>query len=106
VSYKGQATNLHFFWDTNLVDLEIGTEEEIAKRLIANLTQAERLKWQAGDPIQWTNESFMLVRPFAYHTGSSGELSEEYVEKARRVVRQRLAQAGLRLAWLLNDALK
>lgn len=106
VSYRGIATNLHFFWDTNLVDLEAGTEEEIAKRLVANLTEEERLKWQAGDPIQWTNESLVLVRSHAYNTGPSVELSDDYVEKARPIVRTRLAQAGLRLAWLLNTALK
>src|SRR6266498_5803777 len=98
VSYKGAATNLHFFWDTNLVDLEIGTEEEIAKRLVANITAEERLKWQAGDPIQWTNESLMLARSYAYNTGPSVELSDDYVEKARPIVRSRLAQAGHRLA--------
>ena len=106
VSYRGMATNLHFFWDTNLVDLETGTEAEIAKRLTANLTEEERLKWQAGDPIQWTNESLILVRSYAYNSGPSGELFDDYVEKARPIVRIRLAQAGLRLAWLLNSALK
>lgn len=104
VSYKGETTNLHFFWDTNLVHLETGTEEEIAKRLTANLMEEERLKWQAGDPVQWTNESLMLVRSYAYDTGPSVELSDDYVEKARPIVRQRLTQAGLRLAWLLNIA--
>lgn len=106
VSYRGATTNLHFFWDTNLVELETGTDEEIAKRLVANLTEEERLKWPAGDPIQWTNESLMLVRLYAYNTGPSGELSDDYVEKARPIVRSRLTQAGLRLAWLLNSALK
>ena len=106
VSYRGVTTNLHLFWDANLVELETGTEEEIAKRLVANLTQEERLKWQAGDPIQWTNESLMLVRSHAYNTGTSGEISDDYVEKARPIVRSRLVQAGLRLAWLLNGALK
>jgi len=106
VSYKGQSTNLHFFWDTNLVELETGNEEEIAKRLTANLTEEERLKWQAGDPKQWTNESLMLVRSHAYNIGPSVELSDDYVEKARPIVRRRLAQAGIRLAWLLNRALK
>jgi nuclease S1 len=106
VSYRGVTTNLHFFWDTNLVELETGTEEEVAKQLTENLTEEERLKWQAGDPSQWTNESLMLVRLYAYNTGSSGELSDDYVEKARPIVRTRLAQAGLRLAWLLNSALK
>lgn len=106
VSFKGQTTNLHFFWDTNLVELEAGNEEEIANRLIANVSEEERRKWQAGNPEQWTNESLMLVRSHAYNTGSSVELSDEYVEKARPIVRRRLAQAGTRLAWLLNVALK
>jgi len=106
VSYRGQTTNLHFFWDTNLVDLETGNEEEIAKRLVANLTDEERLKWAAGDPKQWTNESLVLVRSHAYGTGPSVELADDYVEKARPIVRRRLAQAGIRLAWLLNIAFK
>ncbi|HTF91636.1 MAG TPA: S1/P1 nuclease, partial [Verrucomicrobiae bacterium] len=106
VSYKGLNTNLHFFWDANLVDMETGSETDIAKRLTANLSEKERLKWQAGGPTEWTNESLMLVRSHAYNTGSSVELSEDYVEKARSIVRTRMAQAGIRLAWLLNVALK
>jgi nuclease S1 len=106
VSYRGLPTNLHFFWDKDLVDLETGTEDEIAKRLTENLTEEERLKWQAGDATQWTNESLTLARSHGYNIGTSGELSDDYVEKARPIVRIRLAQAGLRLAWLLNTALK
>ena len=106
VSYKGATTNLHFFWDTDLVEMETGTDQEIAKRLTANLPEEERLKWQTGDPTQWTNESFMLVRSYAYNTGPSVELSDVYVEKARPIVRRRLAQAGIRLAGLLNVILK
>jgi hypothetical protein len=106
VAYKGVTTNLHFFWDTNLVDLETGNEEEVASRLTANLTEEERRKWRAGDPARWTTESLMLARSHAYNAGSSAELSDDYVEKARPVVGRRLAQSGIRLAWLLNNALK
>ena len=106
VSYRGRTTNLHFFWDTDLVELEPGNEEEVAKRLTANLTREERFKWQAGNPTKWTNESLTLVRSHAYKTGRSVELSDDYVEKARPIVRTRLAQAGIRLAWLLNIAFK
>ena len=106
VSYKGATTNLHFFWDTNLVEMETGNEEEVAKRLTGNLTEKEQRKWEAGDATQWTNESLMLVRSHGYDTGASVELSDEYVDKARPVVRRRLAQAGIRLAWLLSNALK
>jgi len=86
--------------------METGNEEEIARRLTANLTNEDRLKWQAGDPKQWTNESLMLVRSHAYNIGPSVELSDDYVEKASPIVRRRLAQAGIRLAWLLKSALK
>lgn len=104
VSYRGQSTNLHFFWDTDLVETEPGTGEEIAHRLNANVGENERREWQAGDAKQWTDESLRLVRSHAYKTGSA--LSEDYVDNARPIVRLRLAQAGIRLAWLLNRALR
>jgi hypothetical protein len=106
VSYRGVLTNLHFFWDKDVIDFESGTDEEIAKGLTAKLPGDERLKWQAGDPVQWTNESLALVRSHAYDTEPSAELSDDYVDKARPIVRTRLAQAGIRLAWLLKKALK
>ncbi len=106
VSYRTQTTNLHFFWDKDLVDMETGNEEEIAERLTAALASEDRLKWEAGDPAVWTNESLMLVRSNAYNAGGSVELTEDYVENARKIVRTRLTQAGIRLAWLLNNALK
>jgi hypothetical protein len=110
VAYRGKTTNLHFFWDADLVDMEEGSDEEIARRLGASLSAEQRLQWQAGDPRQWTDESLLLARSHAYATGQPVELyvelSDDYVEKARPVVRTRLLQAGIRLAWVLNAALK
>ena len=106
VSYRGLTTNLHYFWDTDLVEMEPGTPEEMAERLGAVVTREERFRWQSGDPVQWTDESLMLVRTRAYSRGQSVELSDEYVEMARPVVRTRLVQAGIRLAWLLNLVFK
>lgn len=106
VSYQGATTNLHYFWDKNIVDLEPGDEQEIAHRLMANITAKERLEWQAGGPERWTDESLSLVRSHAYDTEPGAEVSEAYVEKARPVVRTRLAQAGVRLGWLLNNAFR
>ena len=105
ISYRGQSTNLHYFWDKDLVDLESGSEDEVAKRLTANISEDERRQWQAGGPEQWTNESLELVRSYVYNTGPSAELSDDYVEKARPIIRTRMVQAGLRLAWLLNRTL-
>ncbi len=106
VSYRGQTTNLHYFWDTDLVEMEPGTPAELAERLGSAITKEDRLGWQSGGPVQWTDESLMLVRSRAYGVGQSVELSDEYVEMARPVVRTRLVQAGIRLAWLLNSVFK
>ena len=105
VAYRAQPTNLHYFWDKDLVELEPGNEEAIAKRLTASIPDEVRRQWQTGDPKQWTDESLALVRSHAYDIGPSGEISDEYVENARPIVRARMVQAGLRLAWLLNRAL-
>jgi hypothetical protein len=106
VSYREQSTNLHYFWDTDLVEMEPGTPAELADRLGAAVTKEERLRWQSGGPVQWTDESLTLVRSRAYAVGESEELSDQYVEMARLVVRARLVQAGIRLAWLLNSAFR
>jgi nuclease S1 len=106
VAYRGQWTNLHDFWDTGLVEMEPGTPAELSERIGAAVTEEERLRWQSGGPDQWTDESLMLVRTRAYSFGESVELSDQYVELARPVVRTRLVQAGIRLAWLLNSAFK
>ena len=106
VSYRAETTNLHLFWDLNLVEIEEGIPEELAKKLDESITEKQRTKWQSGDPKKWTNESFCLSRSNAYAVGESLELSDEYVATALTIVRRRLVQAGVRLAWLLNNTFK
>ena len=106
VSYRAQTNNLHLFWDINVVEMEEGSSEQIAKRLEASTTKEERTEWQSGDPKTWTDESFRLSRSYAYTLGESVELSDEYVATALTIVRRRLVQAGVRLGWLLNNILK
>jgi hypothetical protein len=97
---------LHLFWDGNLVDMEVDSDEELAWRLAANVSDEQRQKWLSGDAQQWTDESLMLARSQAYATGEPGDLSDDYVDQGRSTVRTRLAQAGFRLAELLNNAFK
>jgi len=47
-----------------------------------------------------------LTIEYVYPLPESHEISEEYVKRAMPVLHRRLVQAGVRLAWLLNDALK
>ena len=106
VSYRAQTTNLHLFWDFNVVDMEEGNAEELAKKLDQSITPKQRSEWQSGEPKTWTDESFRLSRSDAYTVRESMELSDEYVATALMIVRRRLAQAGMRLEWLLNNIFK
>ena len=106
VNHRAQTNNLHLFWDINIVDMEEGSAEEIAKRLEAGTAMQERTQWQSGDQKTWTDESFRLSRSHAYTLGESMDLSDDYVATALTIVRRRLVQAGVRLGWLLNNIFK
>jgi hypothetical protein len=65
----------------------------------------ELQQWQQGSPGEWALESLAIVRAQAYRLPASGEISPAYIEAARALIRTRLAQAGARLAFLLNETL-
>jgi nuclease S1 len=106
VNYRAQTNNLHLFWDINLVEMEEGSPEEIAKRLEQSITGKQRTEWQSGGPKTWTDESFRLSRLYTYELGEFMDLSDEYVAIGLTIVRRRLVQAGVRLGWLLNNTFK
>jgi len=43
---------------------------------------------------------------YVYPLPESHEINEEYFKRAMPILHRRLVQSGVRLAWLLNDALK
>jgi nuclease S1 len=105
VRFNGRKENLHSLWDTALVELEPGTPAQIVARIQAVVTSEDLQQWQKGTPADWTLESLAIVRAQVYRLPSSGEISGSYIESGRAVIRTRLAQAGARLAWLLNQTL-
>jgi hypothetical protein len=58
----------------------------------------------SGDPVKWTNESHNDT--IAAWVDDGGKVDQVYFDKEIKVVDQRLALAGLRLAALLNDTFK
>jgi S1/P1 Nuclease len=58
------------------------------------------------EPQYWANESLALTIEYVYPLPDSHEIGEEYVKRALPILHRRLVEAGVRLAWLLNDALK
>ena len=66
----------------------------MAARIESSVTEAERNQWQGGTPEQWALEALAVVRSQVYMLPASGEIKPAYIEKARAVIRTRLAQAG------------
>jgi hypothetical protein len=89
-----------------MLDTENGTPQSMAKLLDEGLSTDDQTAWQAGTPTDWANESLALTIEYVYPLPESYEISEEYVQRAMPILRRRLVQAGVRLAWLLNAALK
>lgn len=101
--------NLHFAWDTGLIEHAIhlgappfGPLDYPA--LLENVIQVRHLETRAlGTPEGWANESFLLARKVWVNDGIS--VDQGYYRSVIGALDERLALAGLRLAALLNQAL-
>ena len=113
VTAPGIASNsLHHYWDTEFVNLLGSSESAIAQSLIANITAAQRTQWSAGTADDWAMESFTIAQNHTYgllpapNSTNHYSLPASYVTDAKSVVATQLSKAGVRLAFVLNNALK
>ncbi|WP_237487480.1 S1/P1 nuclease [Parapontixanthobacter aurantiacus] len=105
--------NLHWIWDGALAERAI-TDTPLP--LVRRYTQDEREQMNFGSPDDWARESWQLSRDFVYPNAFDEEpcegadlpteaaLTQEDIEAAIPVAQQRVAQAGLRMARLLEEA--
>lgn len=113
VTAPGIASNkLHHDWDTEFVRRIAPDEASIAQELIANITDTQRRQWQTGTVADWAMESFGVAKHHTYGLLPAAtrpnhyELSAAYVSDAISVTQQQLSKAGVRLAFVLNQALR
>jgi hypothetical protein len=93
-------------WDAGTLSTENGSVREIAGRLDQECSADDRTAWQAGTPTDWANESLLLTTEYLYPLPESNEISDKNVKRALPTLHKRLVQAGVRLAWLLNEVMK
>jgi hypothetical protein len=96
--------NLHAAWDVGLIHHSHMSQRIYVKHLERTLVPQERAAMINSTPAQWANESFHIAHHVWLQEGS--ELDEAYYSKNIRLVDEQLTRAGLRLAALLNRALK
>jgi len=117
IAPSNRHSNLHAYWDTDLVK-KLGTTVPVAAASVAKLiTPANAASWSAGGIDDWAAESNADAKKVAYnfsgektfvddHDGEGEVLDATYEARALPVARRALAKASVRLANLLNDAFK
>ena len=112
VRFFGAATDLHRVWDLGVLEHASMSEKELSETLGALATPAMSEGWSHGPPEAWATESLLLAKE-AYVDPEAGapiephaSLGQAYFDFALPRVRQRLAQAAVRLAALLNAAFR
>ena len=104
----------HGAWDTCIVERSLGTDvAAVAGQLRGTIIDRQRSEWLASGPTEWANESFAVATSAAVgycvrtDAGCWYDAGRERLEPGspERIVRDRLARAGVRLARLLNRAL-
>lgn len=92
-------SNLHRVWDSEMIDDTKLSYTELADAL-GKPGKDKLAKWQQGTVRDWALES-VSYRPQVYDIGN-GSLSYSYSYKYLPIAKERLLQAGIRLAALLN----
>jgi len=111
VQYRGEGTNLHRVWDSQMLDDASRDERAWVEKIAPLITPENVAAWSKGDAETWADESLQQAKKaYRYPAGSarpmeSGTvLGRDYAESALPVIRLRLAQAGVRVANELNAA--
>jgi hypothetical protein len=128
VIFQGKPTNLHALWDEGMINFTMLSFSEMTKYVQMGRPVATIRSWRSGDVVSWAQESkslrgliyppevtsssqVMSVKSYCRKdipvtTADMPNLSFEYSYKFVPVMEERLHQAGVRLAYLLNQALK
>lgn len=107
-----KPTNLHRVWDFHIIEHTLGTTDALdyAAKLNEGITDPKVARWRTGSVRQWAVASNKLAVENVYAgvaaDGEPTHLDKDYVEKGRKVIDDQLAKAGIRLAEILNEALK
>jgi len=106
-----RPVSLHAIWDTTLIEQDNADPTEFAATLDARITPADIADRNQGTPVDWLNQAHLLAEP-AYAmlgdpaAGSSVAIPDSYVDAEQKVIDVQLERAGVRLAEVLNQALK
>jgi hypothetical protein len=109
VTWHGHPDELHWVWDSGLIEDIDRDPESLAEELEHRITLEERVAWDKGTVEDWVLQSHWLARTVAY--GDLGNerppiIGRRYEKEVDPVVELQLERAGVRLAYLLDQRLR
>ena len=99
VSFFDKVSNLHRVWDTDLIEKENLSYTEWVDWLDKQITKNDIKNWKSNDPIVWIKESGEL-RDKVYP--KQKRIGYDYVYKFTPIIKLRLKQAGIRIAYFFD----
>jgi hypothetical protein len=102
--YHDHDSNLHRVWDSELIRQQGQTPEQMAQALQPKRREAKQ--WRRDGIEQWLFESYQHSEKLYAGAQPGSELKDEYYAANIKTVQLRLQQGGVRLAEVLNKALK
>ncbi len=101
VLFDGDSTNLHWVWDTKMIEHKGLSAVDLAKEWDF-ATPNDIKNWQADPLIEWLYESNHVSNHIYDEKPGGKNLGQAYYDQHIELVRQRIDQAGIRLAGVLN----
>jgi len=107
LNYNGQGTNLHSVWDSKLIEHEGGDYQQVAAR-VDHASGAQIKQWQSDPVIKWIWESYTISSKLYAEVDAmkSRSIDDSYYTAHIGIIHERLEQAGVRLAGVLNTLFK
>lgn len=101
LDYFWSSSNLHRVWDSGIIDGQQYGYTEYAD-WIDHASDSNREKWENDELMDWIYESQQL-RNECYELPENMKIAYDYDYEHLDLVNQRLLQAGIRLAAVLNE---
>lgn len=107
LNYNGQGTNLHSVWDTKLIEHEGADYQQLAAKY-GQASPAQIKQWQSDPVIKWIWESYTISSKLYAEVDAmkSRSIDDSYYTAHIGIIHERLEQAGVRLAGVLNTLFK
>jgi hypothetical protein len=106
VTFLGLPKNLHEVWDGELIEASGLSEEQYYARLRRRMDSLDLTALERGTAVDWALEGHALAAQRAYRLPHGATIDRGYVEASLPSVDRALIAAGVRLARVLNEALR